>query len=160
VVTTVVIVIMGDVESGRNRVGRLLADYLGWEFSDVDSLHYGTLSRSSLDDADCSPRMKALFSAIDSLNYEWRDVIVSSSILDENDQSLHYHHPLVKFVYLKTTGTTHDSLPSDQAAGVANSGIAMKGFVAPEPYDSVLTVDSSQRVEQILSTVLSELILK
>ena len=155
-----VIVIMGDVASGRNRVGQLLAEYLGWEFADVDSLHCNAVSRSPLTDADCTPRMRALFSAIDSLNYEWRDVIVSSSILDENDQSPHYHHPLVKFVHLKTTGTAQDSLPSDQAGGVANSGIAMKGYGAPEPYDSVLTVDSSQRVEQILTTVLSELILK
>jgi gluconate kinase len=155
-----VIVIMGNVESGRNRVGRLLAEHLGWEFSDLDSLHHGTLSRRPLDNAGCTPRVEALFSAIDSLNYEWRDVIVSSSILDEKDQNLHYHHPLVKFVHLKAAEAKHDSLSSDQALGVAKSGAAMKGYVASELYDQVLTLDSSQRVEQILSTVLSELILK
>lgn len=149
-VTTVVIVIMGDVESSRNRVGHLLAEYLGWEFTDVESLHYAALSRVSLNGADCTPRMKELFSAIDSLNYEWRDAIVSSSILDEDDQSFHYHHPLVKFVKLE----------AQQATKTANYGMARKAYVAPGPYDRVLTVDSSQKVDQILSTVLSELILK
>ena len=100
-----VIVIMGDVDSSRNRVGRLLAEYLGWEFADVESLHCAALSSGSLNDTDRTPRMKALFSAIDSLNYEWRDVIVSSSILDEDDQSLNDHHPLVRFVQLKATDT-------------------------------------------------------
>ena len=155
--TTVVIVIMGDVESGRNRVGRLLAEYLGWEFVDVESLHREAVSSSPLNDADCTPRMKGLFAAIDSLNYEWRDVVVSSSALDENDQILYYHYPLVKFVYLKTTDTSH--LP-DQAMETANSGIAMKGYFAPEPYDKVLRIDSSRRLDEILSTVLSDLILR
>ena len=159
-VATVVIVIMGDVESSRNRVGRLLAEYLGWEFTDVESLHRASLSSGSLNDADCARRMKELFSAIDSLNYEWRDVIVSSSILDEDDQSLHYHHPLVKFVQLKATDTDRGSGSPHQETKPANYGVATKGYVAPEPYDRVLTVDSSQKVDQILSTVLSELILK
>ena len=152
-----VIVIMGDVESGRNHVGRLLAEYLGWEFADVESLHCDASSRSSLTDADCTPHMKALYAAIDSLNYEWRDIIVSCSILNENNQSLHYHHPLVKFVHLKES-LPDESLPLDRKADITNS--RMTRHTAPEPHDRVLTVDSSQRVEQILTTVLSELILK
>lgn len=155
-----VIVIMGDVDSSRNRVGRLLAEYLGWEFADVESLHCAALSSGSLNDTDRTPRMKALFSAIDSLNYEWRDVIVSSSILDEDDQSLNDHHPLVRFVQLKATDTARGSVLPHQGTETANCGMAMKGCVAPEPCDRVLTVDSSQRVDHILSTVLSELILK
>lgn len=101
--------------------------------------------------------MKTLYAAIDSLNYEWRDIIVSCSILNKNNQSLHYYHPLVKFVHLKES-PPDESLPLDRKVDIINSG--MTRHTAPEPYDRVLTVDSSQKVEQILTTVLSELILK
>lgn len=155
-----VIIIMGDAESGRDRVGRLLADYLGWEFADEESLHRDAVSRSSLNDVDCTPSVKALFAALDCLIYEWRDVIVSWSTLEENDRNPHYCQPLVKFVHLTATDPTQDSRLSNLAVKATNSGIAMNRYNVHEPRDRVLAVNSSQRVEQILTTVLSELILK
>ena len=152
-----VIVIMGDVTSGRDCVGRLLAEYLGWEFAGVESLQGDAVSGIYLTGGDCAPQKKALYGVIESLNYEWRDVILSCAI---SDRSLHYRHPLVKFVYLKATGTMHESRLSDRPVDIATSEIAMKRDAAPEADERTLTVDRSEGVEQILTTVISELILK
>jgi len=151
-----VIVIMGDVGSGRDCFGRLLANYLGWEFEAVVSLPCDSVARSSLPDVDRT----ALCAAINSLNYGWRDVILSSPISIDKDQGLQFRHPLVKFVYLTATGKTDDPLRLDRHSEITNPGLPIKRDTMRRPDDRVLTIDSSQQSEQILTTVLSELILK
>ena len=139
-VSTMVVVVMGEVESGGESVGRLLAESLGWEFADVESLACSTQARSPLTDGERFPQIEALSAVVDSSAREWRDLIVSCPTLTEKDRrQLRCKYPLVKFVYLTARDRTDHSLL---------------------PEDSVLSLDSSQGVERILGAVLSALILK
>lgn len=156
-----VIVVMGEVESGGESVGKLLAESLGWEFADVGSLACATQAQSPLTDAERVPHIEALSAVIDSSAREWRDLIVSGPTLTEKDRrQLCYKYPLVKFVYLRTPDQTHHSLCSDQPADFTKFGIAVRRWAALENDDRVLALDSSQGVEKILGAVLSALILK
>lgn len=156
-----VIVVMGDVESGGESVGRLLAESLGWEFADVESLGCAAYAGGPRTDAERIPQIEALSSVIDSSTCEWRDLIVSGSALTEKDQrQLRHKHPLVKFVYLRAPDKTGHSLRSDEPVDFTNSGIPARRCAALENDDSVLSLDSSQGVEKILGEVLSALILK
>jgi gluconate kinase len=143
-----VIVVIGEVESGGSSVGRLLAESLGWEFAEVESLDCAIQAGSALPNAGRMPQMQALSAVVDSSNCQWRDVIVSCPTLTDKDHwQLRRNHPSVKFVYLKAPDRTDHSVPSDRCAAVESDG-------------GVLSVDSSQGVEQILGAVLSALILK
>jgi gluconate kinase len=155
-----VIVIMGDVGSGCNSVGKPLAEYLGWEFVDVETPACNPAARNSQTDVDCTPNMKALYARIDCLKYEGRDVILSCSISDEKKQAPLYRHPLVKFVYLKALDKTDEFLSLQKRPDNSNLELSVKQDRTPDRGDRMLTVDPGQRIEQILKTVLSELILK
>ena len=157
-VSTMIIVVIGEVGSG---VGRLLAESLGWEFADVDSLDCAAQAGSPVTNAERMPQIQALSAVIDSSNCIWRDLIVSCPTLTDRDLwQLRRDHPLVKFVYLKAPDRTCHSLPSDRRFDVANSGIPISRRAAVENDDSVLSIDSSQGAEQILGAVLSGLVLR
>jgi hypothetical protein len=138
-VSKMVIVVIGEMESSSRGVGRLLAESLGWEFADIESLLGGAATRSPLSNAKCPAEIEVLSHAIYSLSCEWRDVIISCPALTDKDQrQLRHDQPSVKFVRLKK----------------ADGGGTVKD------HEGLLSVDSSLGVEQILGAVLSALILK
>jgi len=156
-----VIVVMGEVESGGESLGRLLAESLGWEFADVENLACVAQAQSPLTDVDRIPQIATLSAVIDASAREWRDLIVSGPTLTDKDRrQLRRKYPLVKFVYLRAPDETHHSLCSDQPADFTKFGIPVRRWAALENDDSVLSLDCSQGVEQILGAVLSALILK
>lgn len=157
-----VIVVTGEVESGGNYVGRLLAEFLGWEFTEVRSWDRVPRTRGPGINAERISGVDPLSSAIDSSVCEWRDVIISCPTLRDEDQRKlrYYHHQLVKFVHLKAPDGTNHSLLLDQPTVPTNSGVPARREAAPEEEERVLAVDASQEVEQILGAVLSTLILK
>jgi gluconate kinase len=156
-----VIVVMGEDEPTRNRCGRFLAENLGWEFGEIkcpDQLpSKGRLPANS----DRAPEPKALYAAIESSIYEWRDMVVSCSILlGEDQRQIRHNSQRVEFVYLNTYRHTQQLAHFCETGGLVNS------LVSPgrsEPYDfddGVLTLNASEKMEQICSMVVSELILK
>jgi gluconate kinase len=148
-VGTMVIVVMGEVGSGGESMGRLLAESLGWEFADMESLDCAAQMRSGLPDTGRMPQIEVLSAAVDSSTCEWRDLIISCPALKEKDQwQLRRNHPLVKFVSLRAPDSVDQSLVPAQASA------------AHEKNDSILAVDTSQGAERIIGAVLSSLILK
>ncbi len=156
-----IIVVIGEIGSGVDSVGRLLAESLGWEFTDVDSLDCAAQARSPLPSAEGPSLMKALSATIDFSTCQWRDLIVSCPALtDEDQRQLRHNHPAVKFVYLKAPNRTDDSFPPVRPVDLVDSEAPVRQSIGVENDSSVLSVDSSQGVEQILEAVLSALILK
>ena len=152
-----VIVVMGEVESGSSRVGRLLAESLGWEFADIESLDCATHKRSPLTDSELTPQIAALSAVIDSSTCAWRDLVISCPTLTDKEQRrLRHNRPLVKLVLLRRPDNRDHSFRPDPSE-FTNSGLSVGGSAEDE---SVLAMDGSQRVEQILDAVLSALILK
>ncbi|MFZ3262695.1 MAG: hypothetical protein WA172_01720 [Terriglobales bacterium] len=155
-----IIVVVGEIGSGIDGVGRLLAESLGWEFTDVESLDCAAQAGNPVTSAERASLLEKLSAAIDSSTCQWRDLIVSCPALTDKDQrQLRHNHPSVKFVYLKAPNRTDDSFPSDRAVDFVDSEVPVRRCVV-ENDSSVLSVDSSQGVEQILGAVLSALILK
>ena len=121
-----VFIITGTAESGRNTVGRLLAEALGWEYIDAENLRpSGNLEAhrcsASLANADPNLRTGTLSAAINIWIYEWRDVVVSCPVLTEGERrQLSRMSSLVKIVCLEDFHATGRNRFLDMSVGVAS----------------------------------------
>jgi gluconokinase len=160
-----VFIITGAAESDRNTVGRLLAEALGWEFVDAENLHppdnlNARRCSTSLANADPTLRLETLSAAINFWTYEWRDVVVSCPMLTERDRrQLCRNTSLVRIVYLKVPHDTGRSTFLDRPAHFMSTELTTSKHAGLEPREKVLTVDLSQRIEEIIAEMVSALIL-
>ncbi len=160
-----VFIITGAPESDRNTVGRRLAEALGWEFVDAENLHPPTnldkrRCSTSLANADPTLRIESLLAAIYSWIYGWRDVVVSCPMLTETDRrQLCRNTSLVRIVYLKVPHDTGRSALLDGPTHSIRTEPTTSKHAGLEPREKVLTVDSSQRIEEIIAEMVSALIL-
>jgi len=155
-----VIVVIGDMETGAVSVGRLLAESLGWEFALVGSLDAPARLKEPFSDGPPIAQIETLSKAIDCSMREWRDLVISCLNLTEKDgRLLRQKHPAAKFVHLRQAEKTNHALISDPCT-VTGSGLAAKWSTAAESDGSVLSVDPSEGAERILGVVLSTLILR
>jgi gluconokinase len=103
-----VVLITGVSGSGKTTIGRLLAEELGWRFSDADEFHSATnrhklTSGIPLSDEDRRPWLEQLRSAIGTWIGENRSTVLACSALKSSFRR-HLVHGLedrVRFVYLK-----------------------------------------------------------
>ncbi|MBC1222944.1 gluconokinase [Nostoc sp. UCD121] len=102
-----IIIIMGVSGSGKTTIGKLLADSLGWEFSDADSFHspenVDKMRRGiPLMEADRMPWLQDLQTAIKHWLQENKNVVLACSALkDSYRQFLVSDSDRIKLVYLK-----------------------------------------------------------
>jgi gluconokinase len=102
-----IIIVMGVSGSGKTTIGKLLADSLGWEFSDADSFHspenVEKMRRGiPLTEADRMPWLKDLQAAIKHWLQENKNVVLACSALkDSYRQFLVSDSVRTKLVYLK-----------------------------------------------------------
>jgi gluconokinase len=160
-----VFIITGAAESGRNTVGRLLAETLGWEFVDAENLR----PPGNLDARRCSPSpanadptwfVETLSAAITLWIYEWRDVVVSCTLLTEGDcRQLSRMSSLVKIVCLEEFHATGRTRVLDRSVGVVSSQLPAAWHAAHNPERDVLTLDSSRRVEEIIAELTAVLMI-
>ena len=150
-----VAIITGAADSGRNAVGRLLAENLGWEFINAENLRpTGNLNANhSSDSRGANGPMwpiEALSAAIDVWIYEWRDVVVSCPWLMEADRKrLCQRSSLVKIVYLEASLATGRAHSPDQSPGI-ESQLQARWHGSQDQRRSELTVDISRHVEEIV----------
>ncbi|QLE50031.1 gluconokinase [Nostoc sp. C057] len=110
-----IIIVMGVSGSGKTTIGKLLADSLGWEFSDADSFHspenVEKMRRGiPLTEADRMPWLKDLQAAIKHWLQENKNVVLACSALkdsyrqflvSDSDGSANAKDERTKLVYLK-----------------------------------------------------------
>jgi gluconokinase len=102
-----IIIVMGVSGSGKTTIGKLLADSLGWEFSDADSFHslenVDKMQRGfPLTEADRMPWLQDLQTAIKHWLQENKNVVLACSALkDSYRQFLVSDSDRIKLVYLK-----------------------------------------------------------
>jgi gluconokinase len=102
-----IIIVMGVSGSGKTTIGKLLADSLGWEFSDADSFHslenVDKMRRGiPLTEADRMPWLQDLQTAIKHWSQENKNVVLACSALkDSYRQFLLSDSEGIKLVYLK-----------------------------------------------------------
>ena len=160
-----VFIITEAAESGRNTVGRLLAEALGWEFVDAENLH----SPGNLDARRCSTSLvndptlpiETLSAAITFWIHEWRDVVVSCPMLTEKDRrQLSKMSSLLKIVCLEASHATGRSPVDDRSVRVVSSEFPAGWHAARQPGQDVLTVDSCRQVEEIIAEITAVLIMR
>jgi gluconokinase len=160
-----VIFLMGAAGSGRNSLGRLLAETLAWDFVDGDSLcstkqTQVTESGAPPAEATSAALMEALSAALRYWNYHWRDVVVSCPILTEQDQRrVSGNHRSVKFVCLNAPESRDLTAALDQPVDHIRSEVLMGQGSAIAHNDKILTVNASQGADQIVAELISVLIL-
>jgi gluconokinase len=160
-----VFIITGTAESGRNTVGRLLAEALGWEYIDAENLRpSGNLEAhpcsASLANADPTLRTATLSAAINIWIYEWRDVVVSCPVLTERERrQLTRMSSLVKIVCLEDFHATGRNRFLDRSVGVASFPLLAGSNAGRTPERSVFTLDSSRQVEDIIAEMTSVLMM-
>jgi gluconokinase len=164
-VNSMVFIITGAAESGRNTVGRLLAEALGWEFVDAENLQPpGNLDarRSSTSQVnDPTLRIETLSAAITLWIHEWRDVVVSCPMLTDRDRwQLSTMSSLVKIVCLEASHATGRSPVHDRSVCVVSSEFPAGWHAARQPGQDVLTVDSCRQVEEIIAEITAVLIMR
>lgn len=161
-----VFIVTGTAESGRNTVGRLLSEELGWEFLEAQNLHanYHVDARrrsSSLADADPSLPIETLVAAINTWIYEWRDVVLSCPMLTETERTqLSKMSSLVKVVCLEQLPVSSRTRLHERSSGVANSEVSAESHARCDLKQDALTVDSSQQVEEIIAEITALLIMR
>src|SRR5688572_21867336 len=101
-----VIILMGVTSSGKTTVGRILAQSLGYQFSDADDFHpranIDKMSRGiPLDDTDRQPWLETLRDLVCRCLAEHMDAVLACSALKEVYRRYLSSDPQVKFVYLK-----------------------------------------------------------
>lgn len=146
-------------------MGRLLADSLGWEYTDAEDFRpFGNLAAyrrsASLANADPTLRTGTLSAAINTWIYEWRDVVVSCPVLTEGEsRQLSKMSSLVKIVCLEDFHATGRNRFLDRSVGVASFPLPAGSNARRTPVRSVFTLDSSMHVEDIIAEMTSVLMM-
>lgn len=102
-----IIIVMGVSGSGKTTVGKLLAESLGWTFSDADAFHSSENVEKMrhgvpLTEADRKPWLEALQAAIKEWLQENTNVVLACSALkDSYRQFLLVDRDCIQLVYLK-----------------------------------------------------------
>ncbi len=152
-----VFIIAGAAESERNTVGRFLAESLGWEFVNVENLRtQGKVDagRESTSRAHADPTflVDTLSTAVKSLIYEWRDVVLSCPVLTEGERrQLSRMSSLVRIACLEDFHATDHTRVSDRSAGVAISQSPPESYASRHPEQDGFTLDLFRPVEEIIA---------
>jgi hypothetical protein len=160
-----VFIITGTAESGRNTLGSLLAEGLGWEYIDAETLRpsrnlEARRCSTSLANADPTLRTGTLLAAINVWIYEWRDVVVSCPMLTEGEtRHLSRMSSLVKIVCLEDFHATGRNCFLDGSVGVASFPLRAACHAGRTPERSVFTLDSSRQMEDIIAEMTSVLMM-
>ena len=153
----VVFVIAGAAESGRNTVGRLLAESLGWEFVDAENLRpplNAEVRGCSTPRANADPTFveDTLSTAAKSWIYEWRDVVLSCPVLTEGERKqLSRMSSLVKIVCLEEFHTIDRACVSDRSVGVAISRSSAASHASRDQGQDVFTLNLYRPAEEIIA---------
>ncbi len=156
-----VLVIMGVVGSGKTTVGTLLAEKLGWEFSDADDFHPAENIRKisegiPLIDADRAPWLAAMRQAIQRWQKEGKSVVLACSALKHSyREELRAGH--VRFVYLKGDAQLIGQRLHARRGHFANDSILESQFAdLQEPHDAI-AVSIAQTPEAIVAEIIDKL---
>jgi len=152
---------MGVVGSGKTTVGKLLAEKMGWQFSDADDFHSPeNIEKIShgipLDDSDRVPWLAALHNAIQRWETESKNVVLACSALKQS-----YRDELrvgdVRFVYLKGSYDLIRERLRVRRGHFASESILRSQFADLEEPDDAITVEIGNSADAIVSQVVQKL---
>ena len=138
-----IVIIMGARRLDRDRLGKRVAEFMGWEFASFGSLHCSedNVSPVGINRTDI---LQSLATKLESWTYQWRDVVVSFPILSEGDRrQLCKENSLVRIVCLR--------LADD---GQRNNFVVQRGD--PEDFELTVSGGGESKVDETLVAVDSQ----
>jgi gluconokinase len=157
-----IVIVMGVTGAGKTTVGRLLAEELGWQFADADDFHPAAnvekIRRGiALNDDDRRPWLDRLGAAIADWIAEKRNVVLACSALKRSYRRELHVGPEVRFVYLKGSAELIAERLHSRHGHFADEKILAGQFADLEEPEEAMTLDISQRPEEIVSKIRVEL---
>jgi gluconokinase len=154
-----VIVLFGVTGTGKTRVGRALAEALGWLFVDGDDFHeeanLAKLNRGiPLDDEDRGPWLTSLRGLIQDSLVEGRNTVLACSALKRAYRRYLRLGTEVKFVYLRTDIRVLEHRLAQRQGHFMNPALLRSQLeTLEEPLDETVTIDTSRSPVQIVSLI-------
>ncbi len=162
-----VVLVMGVSGSGKTTIGRLLAEELGWSFSDADEFHSATnptklTSGVPLSDEDRRPWLEQLRSAIGTWIGENRSTVLACSALKAGFRRdlVHGLEDRVRFVYLKGNLDLIERRLAGRSDHFMNGALLANQFEVLEESSEALVVDIGDSPDRIVAHIRSGLFLK
>ncbi len=158
------IVVMGVSGAGKTRLGRALADALGWDFADADDHHPPAniakmRAGQALDDADRAPWLAALRAEIDRRRALGRPLVLACSALKASyRETLRAAAPLrTRFVHLDGPAELIAARLSTRSGHYMPPGLLGSQLAALEPPADALRIDISLTTEGQVGRIRSAL---
>ena len=161
-----IILIMGVTGSGKTTVGHLLADSLGWAFSDADDFHPpANVAKMSagiaLTDDDRDPWLTALRSHIEcQLAADQQTVVACSALKAAYRTRLIPDSGLVHLVYLKGATELLAARLANRSGHFAPPALLTSQLATLEPPVEALMLDIAVPPEQLVTEISSRCGLK
>ena len=154
---------MGVSGAGKTRIGRELAQSLGWAFLDADDFHPESNVEKMrggvpLETADRAVWLDALTSALSALEQGGADAVIACSALRaEFRAALATALTSVRFVYLKADpALVRERVESREGHFMPAALVDSQFATLEEPHDAI-TIDASETPEEIVREILRQL---
>jgi gluconokinase len=158
-----IVVVMGVSGCGKSLIGQGLADSLGWEFKDADSLHSAAnVEKMShghpLTDADRLPWLRSVADVISHwIEHNEQGVIACSSLKEEYRKLLiGKHEGEVKFAYLKGSYELFEKRMELRQHHFMKADMLKSQFATLEEPHDAFVVDASLPVATIVSQLTAD----
>jgi gluconokinase len=153
---------MGVAGAGKTTIGRALAQRLGWEFIDGDSLHspdnIEKIRRGiPLDDADRAPWLQTIRKVIEEWIAEHRHVVLACSALKQRYREQLNAGPELKFVYLKGSSELIGQRLQSRHGHFAGLELLASQFATLEEPRDAITIDVNQSIDSAVEEILFRL---
>jgi len=153
-----IVIVMGVVGAGKTTIGRLLAQQLGWSFSDADDYHAASSVEKirngiPLTDEDRTPWLQALREAIVRWIAEGKNEVLACSALKRAYRQMLQAGPDVRFVYLEGTAVLIAERLRSRRGHFANEQILSSQLADLEKPEGAVTVNISASPEEIVGKI-------
>jgi carbohydrate kinase (thermoresistant glucokinase family) len=161
-----IVVVAGVSGSGKTTVGSLLADRLGWPFTDADALHTAAniakmKAGHPLSDADRRPWLALVRARMDAYAASGQSAVLACSALKRSyREELLAGRPEARMVFLHATrGVLEARLRARHGhffpAALLDSQLA--DLQDPEPAEGVVVVEATTSPEQAVDAIIARL---
>jgi gluconokinase len=160
-----VLVVFGVSGSGKTTIGTRLAETMGWNFYDADNFHpAANVEKMSqgipLTDADRIPWLDSLRELIKRCKATQENAVLACSALRDSYRKFLQTGGDVRFIYLKGDFNLIEQRLKSRTGHFMKPGLLTSQFkTLEEPKEDVIVVDVAPSPEEIVQTIVKQLLI-